>query len=116
MDRDLAIVIKKIKFHLIIVEQHLRLLTPLIAGSKVRMTITGDKSLSKRPYRLEFLKQFLMDLKPTNKQYLPIKIKGHENCIQSNVKIVKPSAQMVSAATIAGIISYGETILKHQII
>ena len=90
----------------------LRLLTPLIAGSKVRMTITGDKSLSKRPYRLEFLKQFLMDLKPTNKQYLPIKIMGHENCIQSNVKIVKPSAQMVSAATIAGMVSYGETIIE----
>ena len=90
----------------------LRLLTPLIAGSKMTATITGDKSLSKRPYRLEFLKKFLMDLKPTNGQFLPIKIKGNENCIQSNVKITKPSAQMVSAATIAGMISYGETIIE----
>ena len=90
----------------------LRLLTPLIAGSKVNAKIIGDKSLSKRPYRLEFLKQFLMNLKPTNGQYLPIKIKGHENCIQSNIKIEKPSAQMVSAATIAGMISYGETIIE----
>lgn len=90
----------------------LRLLTPLIAGSKVNAKIIGDKSLSKRPYRLEFLKQFLMNLKPTNGQYLPIKIKGNDNCIQSNIKIAKPSAQMVSAATIAGMISYGETIIE----
>ena len=90
----------------------LRLLTPLIAGSNINSIISGDKSLSKRPYRLEFLKQFLMNLRPTNKQYLPIKIKGHENCIQANVKIAKPSAQMVSAATIAGMISYGETIIE----
>ena len=90
----------------------LRLLTPLIAGSKVNAKIIGDKSLSKRPYRLEFLKEFLMNLKPTNGQYLPIKIKGHENCIQSSVKIEKSSAQMVSAATIAGMISYGETIIE----
>lgn len=90
----------------------LRLLTPLIAGSKINSIITGDKSLSKRPYRLEFLKQFLMNLKPTNKYYLPIKVKGHQHCIQSNVKITKPSAQMVSAATIAGMISYGETIIE----
>ena len=87
----------------------LRLLTPLIAGSKIQATITGDKSLSKRPYRLEFLKKFLMNLKPTRKKYLPIQINGHESCIQSKVKITKPSAQMVSAATIAGMVSYGET-------
>ena len=90
----------------------LRLLTPLIAGSRVNAKIIGDKSLSKRPYRLEFLKHFLMNLKPTNGKYLPIKIKGHENCIQSNIKITKPSAQMISAATIAGMISYGETIIE----
>ena len=93
----------------------LRLLTPLIAGSKINAIITGDKSLSKRPYRLEFLKKFLMNLKPTKKQFLPIKIKGHENCIQSNVKIIKPSAQMVSAATIAGMISMGKLLLRRQI-
>ncbi|WP_440694433.1 3-phosphoshikimate 1-carboxyvinyltransferase [Candidatus Pelagibacter sp. HIMB109] len=87
----------------------LRLLTPLIAGSKIQATITGDKSLSKRPYRLEFLKQFLMNLKPTRKKYLPIQINGNEQCVQSKVKITKPSAQMVSAATIAGMVSYGET-------
>ena len=87
----------------------LRLLTPLIAGSKIQAKITGDKSLSKRPYRLEFLKKFLMNLKPTRKKYLPIQINGHESCIQSKVKITKPSAQMVSAATIAGMVSYGET-------
>ena len=90
----------------------LRLLTPMIAGSKVNAKIIGDQSLSKRPYRLEFLKNFLMNVRPTNKKYLPLKIEGHENCIQSNIKIEKPSAQMVSAATIAGISSFGKTLIK----
>jgi len=90
----------------------LRLLTPLIAGSNLNVKIIGDKSLSARPYRLEFLKEFLMDVRATNKQYLPLLIKGNSNCIQSEIKINKPSAQMVSAATLAGIMSYGITTIQ----
>ncbi len=89
----------------------LRLITPLIASSKINAKLIGDKSLSKRPYRLEFLKNFLMDIKPTNKFFLPLEIRGHSNCIQSNIKINKPSAQMISAAILAGIQSYGETVI-----
>ena len=47
----------------------LRLLTPLIAGSKINAKIIGDQSLSKRPYRLEFLKEFLMNVKPSKKNF-----------------------------------------------
>jgi len=90
----------------------LRLLTPLIAGSNINVKIIGDKSLSRRPYRLEFLKKFLMDVRPTKGNYLPLKILGHESCIQANIKINKPSAQMVSAATLAAIVSFGETIIE----
>ena len=92
----------------------LRLITPLIAGSKINAKIIGDQSLSSRPYRLQFLRSFLMNVKPTNKQYLPLEIKGHSNCIQANIKISKPSAQMVSAATLAGISSFGETTIECQ--
>ena len=53
-----------------------------------------------------------MDVRSTNKQYLPLSIRGHSNCIQTEIKINKPSAQMVSAATLAGIMSYGETIIE----
>jgi len=87
----------------------LRLITPLIAGSKINVKIIGDRSLSKRPYRLEFLKEFLMDIKPTKKKFIPLIIKGHRNCISAKIKINKPSAQMISAATLAGISSFGET-------
>ncbi len=87
----------------------LRLITPLIAGSKLNTKIIGDRSLSKRPYRLEFLKEFLMDIKPTKKKFIPLIIKGHRNCIGAKIKINKPSAQMISAATLAGISSFGET-------
>ena len=90
----------------------LRLLTPLIAGSKVNAKIIGDQSLSKRPYRLEFLKEFLMNIKPNKKIYLPLIIKGHTSCIKAKIKIKKPSAQMISAATLAGISSFGETIIE----
>ena len=90
----------------------LRLLTPLIAGSKVHAKIIGDKSLSKRPYRLEFLKEFLMNVKPTKKKFLPLIVKGHTSCIKAKIKINKPSAQMVSAATLAGVSSFGETIIE----
>ena len=90
----------------------LRLITPLIAGSKVNAKIIGDHSLSKRPYRLEFLKEFLMNVKPTKKKFLPLMINGHANCVKAEIKINKPSAQMVSAATLAGISSFGETIIE----
>ena len=90
----------------------LRLLTPLIAGSKVHAKIIGDKSLSKRPYRLEFLKEFLMNVKPTKKKFLPLIIKGHTSCVKAKIKINKPSAQMVSAATLAGVSSFGETTIE----
>ena len=90
----------------------LRLLTPLIAGSKVKAKIIGDRSLSSRPYRLSFLNKFLMNVNPTNKEYLPLNINGHTNCIQNKIRITKPSAQMISAATLAGIMSFGETIIE----
>ena len=90
----------------------LRLLTPLIAGSKVKAKIIGDRSLSSRPYRLSFLNKFLMNVNPTNKEYLPLNISGHTNCIQNKIRITKPSAQMISAATLAGIMSFGETIIE----
>ena len=90
----------------------LRLITPLIAASNINVKIIGDQSLSKRPYRLEFLNKFLMNIKPTRKKFLPLIIKGHKNCIGSHINIIKPSAQMVSAATLAGISSFGETIIK----
>ena len=90
----------------------LRLITPLIAGSKVNAKIIGDQSLSKRPYRLEFLKEFLMNVKPSKKKFLPLFIKGHTSCIKAKIIIKKPSAQMISAATLAGISSFGETIIE----
>ena len=89
----------------------LRLLTPLIAGSKINAKLIGDKSLSQRPYRLEFLKHFLMNITPTNKKFLPLVIKGHKSCIQTKIKIHKPSAQMITAATLAGMMSFGKTVI-----
>jgi len=90
----------------------LRLITPLIAGSRIYAEIKGDQSLSKRPYRLEFLKEFLMNIIPSKKKFLPLVIKGHTSCVATRIRINKPSAQMISAATLAGISSFGETIIE----
>ena len=94
----------------------MRLSTPLIAASKVNAKIIGDQSLSSRPYRLEFLKDFLMDVKPSRKNYLPLIVKGNENSIQANIKITKKSAQQMSAATLAGLMSYGNTNIEGPLV
>ena len=46
------------------------------------------------------------------KKIFTLRIKGHTDCIQAKININKPSAQMITAATLAGISSYGETIIE----
>ena len=46
------------------------------------------------------------------KKFLPLIIKGHTSCVKAKIKINKPSAQMVSAATLAGVSSFGETTIE----
>ena len=39
-----------------------------------------------------------MNIKPSKKIFTSLLIKGHTNCIKADIKIKKPSAQMISAA------------------
>ena len=51
-------------------------------------------------------------LNQPKKKFFQLMINAHANCVQAEIKINKPSAQMVSAATLAGISSFGETIIE----
>ena len=90
----------------------LRLISPLIAGSNNSVKITGDKSLSSRPVRIQFLKDFLMNISAKKNNFLPVIIKGNSNAIGTNIKTSVPSAQVVSAAILAGLSSYGLTTIE----
>ncbi len=90
----------------------LRLITPLIAGSNNFVKIIGDASLSSRPVRIQFLKNFLMNIYAKKNNFLPVVIKGNPNTIGTNIKTNVPSAQVVSAAILAGLSSYGLTTIE----
>jgi len=91
----------------------LRLLTGLLATSEVDVKLIGDLSLSKRPLRIiSLMENFFATFNPKNKNYLPIKISGYPDSIQSELVVNKPSAQMVSACILAGMNSHGITTIK----
>ena len=91
----------------------LRLLTGLLATSEVDAKLIGDSSLSKRPLRIvSLMEKFFATFNPRNKNYLPIKISGYPDSIQSELAVNEPSAQMVSACILAGMNSHGITTIK----
>jgi 3-phosphoshikimate 1-carboxyvinyltransferase len=91
----------------------LRLLTGLLATSPVKAKLIGDQSLSKRPIRIiELMEKFFASFAPKNKNFLPITVHGFEDSIQTELKINKPSAQIVSACILAGMNSHGITTIE----
>ena len=91
----------------------LRLLTGLLATSPIKAKLIGDKSLSKRPIRvISLMEQFFASFNPKNKNFLPIKIIGFGDSIQTEIKITKPSAQIISSCILAGMNSHGITTIK----
>lgn len=90
----------------------LRLLSALIAGSNNRVKLIGDKSLSKRPIRINFLEKFLTNISAKKNKFLPAFIQGNPNSIQTNITIKHASAQMVSAAILGGLSAFGTSTIK----
>ncbi len=87
----------------------LRLISALISGSNNSVKIIGDKSLSSRPIRILFLKNFLINISAREKNFLPVYLHGNRNSIAANIKVKIPSAQVVSSAILAGISAFGLT-------
>ena len=91
----------------------LRLLTGLLATSPVDAKLIGDHSLSKRPIRIiPLMEQFFASFYPKNKNFLPIRVTGFGESAQTEIKIDKPSAQIVSACILAGMNSHGLTTIE----
>mgnify|MGYP000020462209 CR=1 FL=1 len=88
----------------------LRLLTGLLATSKIDAKLAGDQSLSKRPIRIiSLMEQFFATFLPKNKNFLPVRLIGYPDSVQTEILINKPSAQIVSACILAGMNSHGIT-------
>jgi len=88
----------------------LRLLTGLLATSKIDAKLIGDQSLSKRPIRIiSLMEQFFASFLPKNKNFLPVRLIGYPDSVQTEMSINEPSAQIVSACILAGMNSHGVT-------
>lgn len=87
-----------------------RLMMGVIAGHDMRVTMTGDASLSRRPMKrvLGPLKQMGLEIED-NRETLPMTIRGSRNLVPIEYRLPVPSAQVKSAILIAGLHAPGET-------
>ncbi len=87
-----------------------RLMMGVIAGHPMRVTLTGDASLSRRPMRrvLAPLKSMGLVVEE-DRETLPLTIRGTASLIPIEYALPVPSAQVKSAILIAGLHAAGET-------
>lgn len=88
-----------------------RLMMGAIAGQDITVEMTGDASLSKRPMRrvLNPLKQMGLAVTPSDKETLPLTVRGGSPLMPITYKLPVPSAQVKSAILIAGLAAPGKT-------
>ena len=93
-----------------------RLLCGALAGNIMNVKVTGDSSLSKRDFSrvVKPLELFGINIK-TNKNKLPITIKGSKYLRPIFYKEDKGSAQVKSAILLASLNTPGQTIVKSKI-
>lgn len=95
----------------------MRLLMGLLSSIEgFEAELTGDESLVKRPMKrvAEPLRQMGADIKMTNDNFAPLKIRGKKlRGINYNLKIA--SAQIKTAIILAGLYAEGETIIDGEI-
>ena len=87
-----------------------RLMMGVVAGHDMRVTLTGDASLSRRPMRrvLGPLKQMGVEV-VDDKETLPLTLRGSASLVPMEYVLPVPSAQVKSAILIAGLHAAGET-------
>ena len=93
-----------------------RLLCGTLAGNIMNVNVTGDSSLSKRDFSrvVKPLELFGINIK-TNKNKLPMTIKGSKFLRPIFYKEEKGSAQVKSAILLASLNTPGQTIIKSKI-
>ena len=87
-----------------------RLMMGVIAGHDMRVVMTGDASLSRRPMRrvLGPLKQMGVEVEG-DRDMLPLTLRGSADLVPIEYTLPVPSAQVKSAILIAGLHAAGET-------
>lgn len=94
----------------------IRMLSGVLAGQKFISTITGDKSLQRRPMRrvAEPLRQMGADIRAKDGDCAPIEIRGAKlKAIDYTPPI--PSAQVKSAILLAGLYAEGVTTVRESV-
>ena len=94
----------------------IRMLSGVLAGQNFTSTITGDKSLQRRPMRrvAEPLRQMGADIRAKDGDRAPIEIRGAKlKAIDYTPPI--PSAQVKSAVLLAGLYADGVTTLRESV-
>jgi 3-phosphoshikimate 1-carboxyvinyltransferase len=94
----------------------IRMLSGVLAGQNFTSTITGDKSLQRRPMRrvAEPLRQMGADIRAKDGDRAPIEIRGAKlKAIDYTPPI--PSAQVKSAILLAGLYADGVTTLRESV-
>ena len=94
----------------------IRMLSGVLAGQNFTATITGDKSLQRRPMRrvAEPLRQMGADIRAKDGDRAPIEIRGAKlQAIDYTPPI--PSAQVKSAVLLAGLYAGGVTTLRESV-
>tara|TARA_B100001250_G_scaffold371953_1_gene357083 strand:+ start:75 stop:1382 length:1308 start_codon:yes stop_codon:yes gene_type:complete len=88
-----------------------RLILGAVSTNPIYCTFIGDKSLSRRPMRrvTNYLEKIGCKVNLTNKENLPLTIKGSQVNLPLIHKISKPSAQIKSAIILAALNTFGET-------
>jgi 3-phosphoshikimate 1-carboxyvinyltransferase len=90
-----------------------RLMMGVLAGHDMRVRLTGDPSLSRRPMGrvLTPLRQMGLEIEEDGRDRLPLTIRGSADLIPIEYRLPVPSAQIKSAVLIAGLHAPGATIV-----
>tara|TARA_B100000686_G_scaffold354715_1_gene466608 strand:+ start:77 stop:1384 length:1308 start_codon:yes stop_codon:yes gene_type:complete len=88
-----------------------RLMLGAVSTNPIYCTFVGDKSLSNRPMRrvTDHLEKIGCKINLTNKEHLPLTIKGSEINLPLVHKMSKPSAQIKSAIILSALNTEGKT-------
>ncbi len=94
-----------------------RTLIGAVSSNPISCTFKGDKSLNKRSMSRVtiYLERLGAKIKLTNKDFLPLLIKGNQNLIPQKIVIEKPSAQIKTSLIFAGLNIQGKLTIIEKV-
>ena len=94
-----------------------RLLSGIIAGQDISVTVTGDESLSRRPMKriIEPLRRMGVKITARDDNYLPLEIRGNARLVPIQYDLPMASAQVKSCILLAGMQAGGITSVTEPV-